>query len=65
MKEIVKENMVFYSKTQITNRNKTSKIYHNVVIIRDTNFDKILNQIEGEEEIEKIKFKLKKKRKGK
>jgi hypothetical protein len=64
MKEILGENLVFHSKAQITNKNKSksSKLYDNVLIIKDDNFDNFLNTINGEEEeIEKIKFKLKKK----
>jgi hypothetical protein len=40
MKEILGENMVFHSKAHITNnKNSKGKIYDNVLIIRDTNFD--------------------------
>jgi hypothetical protein len=62
MKEILGENMVFHAKAQITgSKNNSSKIYDNVLVIRDTNFNDFLNKIDEEEEIEEIKFKLKKK----
>jgi Mg2+ and Co2+ transporter CorA len=64
MKEILGENMVFHTKAQITNKskNKSSKLYDNVLVIKDDNFDNFLKDIDGaEEEIEEIKFKLKKK----
>jgi hypothetical protein len=64
MKEILGENFVFHSKAQITNKNKSksSKVYDNVLIIKDDDFDKFLSTINGEEEeIEEIKFKLKEK----
>jgi hypothetical protein len=66
MIQIFDDNMVFHTKVQITgNKSESSKIYDNVLIIRDTNFDKFLKDIDvEEEEIEEIKFKLKKKRKG-
>jgi hypothetical protein len=55
--------MVFHTRAQITNRNKSklSIIYDNILVIKDDNFDNFLYTINGEEEIEKIKFKLKKK----
>jgi hypothetical protein len=55
--------LVFHSKTQITNKSKSksSKVYDNVLVIKDDNFDIFLNTVNGEEEeIEEIKFKLKK-----
>jgi hypothetical protein len=60
MKEILGENMVFHTRVQITNNNST-KLYDNLLVIRVDNFDNFLNKIDGEEEIEEIKFKLKKK----
>jgi hypothetical protein len=62
MKEIFGKNMVFHTRAQITNNNNSSKFYDNVLIIRDTNFDNSLKTINGEEEIEEIKFKLKRKK---
>jgi hypothetical protein len=62
MKEIFDDNMVFHTKAQITNnKNKMSKIYNNVLVIKDDNFNDFLDSIDGEKEIEEIKFKLKKK----
>jgi Mg2+ and Co2+ transporter CorA len=60
--------MVFHTRAQITNKNKSksSKLYDNVLVIKDDNFDNFLKDIDGEEEeIEEIKFKLKKKQKKK
>jgi hypothetical protein len=66
IKEIFDDNMVFHTKTQITsNKNNLSKIYNNVLVKRDDNFNDLLNFIDGEEEIEEIKFKLKRKKKMK
>jgi hypothetical protein len=66
MIEILGENIVFHSKAQITvNKSKSSKVFDNVFIIRDINFDNFLKDIDGEEEIEEIKFKLKKKKERK
>jgi hypothetical protein len=62
MKEIFGENMVFHNKAQITNKNNSTKVYNNVLVIREGNFNDFLNTIDGEEEIEEIKFKLKRKK---
>jgi hypothetical protein len=61
MKEIFGENMVFHTKAQIINNNNSNKIYDNILVIKDNNFDKFLQTIVEEEEIEEIKFKLKRK----
>jgi hypothetical protein len=54
MIENLGKNIVFHSKAQITsNKNSNGKMYDNVLIIRDSNFDIFLK---GEEEIEEIKF---------
>jgi hypothetical protein len=54
MIEIVGENIVFHSKAEISsNKNTKGKIYDNGLIIRYTNFDNFLKDIDGEEEIEK------------
>jgi hypothetical protein len=63
MREIFDDNMVFHTRAQITNKNNSTKFYDNVLVIRDTNFNDFLNSIYGDEEIEEIKFKLKKKKK--
>jgi hypothetical protein len=61
MTEIFGENLIFHSKAQIrSTKNNKSKIYNNVVVIKDDKFDIFLKNIDGEEEIEEIKFKLKK-----
>jgi hypothetical protein len=52
----------FHTRAKITNKNNSSKFYDNVLVIRDTNFNNFLNTINGEEEIEEIKFKLKRKK---
>jgi hypothetical protein len=63
MRQIFDDNMLFHSKVHITgNKFNLSKLYDNVFVIRDTNFDKFLKHIDAvEEEIEEIKFKLKSK----
>jgi hypothetical protein len=60
MTQILGENIVFHTTLQISNKNKSSKIYDNVLVIKDDNFNNFLKEIKGEEEIEEIKFKLKK-----
>jgi hypothetical protein len=66
MREIFDDNMVFHTSAEITNKGigknrSTKKTYNNVLAIKDDNFNDFLNTINGEEEIEEIKFKLKKK----
>jgi hypothetical protein len=64
MKEILGENIEFYISGEITNKGAEKyrgkkKTYDNVLVIRDPEFNNFLDQIEGREEIEEIKFKLK------
>jgi hypothetical protein len=61
VKEIYGENIVFHTKAQIINNNNSKKIYDNGHIIKDNNFYKLLKNVNGQEEIEEIKFKLKRK----
>jgi hypothetical protein len=58
--------MVFHTSVEITNKGigkirSTKKTYDNVLVIKDDNFNNFLDIIDDEEEIEEIKFKLKKK----
>jgi hypothetical protein len=62
MREIFEDNMVFYTQAYITNTDKKSKTYNNVLVIKDDNFNDFLDIIDDEEEIEEIKFKLKRKK---
>jgi hypothetical protein len=60
MRQVFDDNIVFYIKAQISNTNNSSKVYDNVLIIRDDNFNDFLNIIDEKEEIEEIKLKRKK-----
>jgi hypothetical protein len=39
MRQNIDDNMVFHTKAQITNKNNSSKIYDNVLVIKDGNFN--------------------------
>jgi predicted glycosyltransferase len=49
MREIFDNDMVFHTQTQIANyKNKMNKIYNNVLVIKDDNFNDFLNTVNGE-----------------
>jgi hypothetical protein len=65
MKEILGDKFVFNTSTKITNKGlgtkrSVNKTHDNVLVIRNPDFNNFLDIINGVEEIEEIKFKLKK-----